>query len=171
MALQQLCELRLFAGSRQTCHRIAVSYFSEELASLIDRQFEGSQLKFGRAVGVDQSMVSRQCAGLSMPDRATVHRLAKALSETQAIPLVVAYLQDHCPLQLRSKVVIQARPQLGKSRSGDSLKIDLARFTTRQRSLIREFMDIVVADPGATSFLEALLKFRDQDESSKHNST
>lgn len=104
-----------------------------------------------------------------MPDRATVDRLAKALSETQAIPLVVAYLRDHCPLELRPKVVIQAKPQLDKSRPGDSLKIDLARFPTRQRSLIREFVDIVIADPRATSFLEALLKFRDQDESSKQN--
>jgi len=150
--------------------QIGVSYFSEEMASLIDRQFEGSQLKFGRAVGIDQSMVSRQCAGLSMPDRATVHRLARALSETQAIPLVVAYLQDLCPLELRPKVAIQAKPQSGKSKSDSGLKIDLARFTTRQRSLIREFMDIVMTDPQATSFLEALLKFRDHAESPKRNS-
>jgi transcriptional regulator with XRE-family HTH domain len=139
------------------------------MASLIDRQFEGSQLKFGRAVGIDQSMVSRQCAGLSMPDRATVHRLARALSETQAIPLVVAYLQDLCPLELRPKVVIQTKPHLGKSKSEEGLIIDLARFTTRQRSLIREFMDIVMTDPGATSFLEALLKFRDRAEFPKHS--
>lgn len=141
-----------------------------EMVSLIDRQFEGSQLKFGRAVGIDQSMVSRQCAGLSMPDRATVHRLARALSETQAIPLVVAYLQDHCPSELRPKVAIQAKPQLGKSKSEDGLKIDLARFTTRQRALIRELIDIVMTDPRAISFFEALLKFRDQAGSPKQNS-
>ena len=140
------------------------------MALLIDRQFEGSQLKFGRAVGIDQSMVSRQCAGLSMPDRATVHRLARALSETQAIPLVVAYLQDLCPLELRPKVAIQANPQLGKSKSEGGLTIDLARFTTRQRSLIRELIDIVMTDPRAISFFEALLKFRDQAGSPKQNS-
>jgi len=59
---------------------------------------------------------------------------------------------------------------LGKSKSEDGLTIDLARFTTRQRYLIREFMDIVMTDPGATSFLEALLKFRDQAGSPKQNS-
>lgn len=147
-----------------------MSYFSVEMASLIDRQFEGSQLKFGRAVGIDQSMVSRQCAGLSMPDRATVHRLARALSEAQAIPLVVAYLQDLCPLELRLKVAIQAKPHLGMPKSEGGLVIDLARFTTRQRSMIHEFMDIVMTDPGATSFLEALLKFRDRAELPKRNS-
>lgn len=105
-----------------------MSYLSAELSALIDEDFDGSQLKFGRAVGIDQSMVSRQCAGLSMPDRATMHRFAKTLTETQAIPLVVAYLQDHCPLQLRPQVVIRAKPQSGKLPANENLKIDLARF-------------------------------------------
>ena len=105
-----------------------------------------------------------------MPEYLGLYRLARALSETQAIPLVVAYLQDLCPLELRPKVAIQAKPQLGKSKSEGGLTIDLARFNTRQRSLIREFMDIVMTDPQATSFLEALLKFRDHAESPKRNS-
>jgi hypothetical protein len=148
-----------------------VSFFSEGLTSLIDRDFEGGQLKFGRSVGIDQSVVSRQCAGLSMPDRATVHRLARALPETQMTPLVVAYLQDLCPLEFRSKVVIRAKSKLCKSGFDRSLKIDLEMLTERQRSLIREFMRIVVTEPHTVSFLEALLKFRDQDESPKDTST
>lgn len=86
-------------------------------------------------------------------------------------PLVVAYLQDLCPLEFRSKVVIRAKPKLGKSGFDRSLKIDLEMLTERQRSLIREFMRIVVTEPHTVSFLEALLKFRDQDESPKDTST
>ena len=147
-----------------------VSYFSAELSALIDRDFGGSQLKFGRTVGIDQSMVSRQCAGLSMPDRATVDRFEKTLTETQAIPLVVAYLQDHCPLQLRPQVVIRAKPQSGKLPANENLKIDLARFSTHQRSLIRGIVDVVVTDPQATQFLESLLKFCNQEDSSAQGS-
>lgn len=144
-----------------------VSHFSAELAALIDRQFEGSQLKFGRAVGIDQSMVSRQCAGLSLPDRATVQRLTQALSDTQSIPLVVAYLRDHCPASLRSRVSIRAKLHPAKMRPGEGLKIDLARFPDAQRTLIRQFVDIVMADPRATAFLSAALKFAGVSNSSK----
>jgi len=44
-------------------------------------------------------------------------------------------------------------------------------LTGRQRALIREFMRIVAMEPQAVSFLEALLKLLDQDESSKSTST
>ncbi len=106
-----------------------------------------------------------------MPDRATIHRLARALPETQMTPLVVAYLQDLCPLEFRSKVVIRVKSKLGKTGFDISLKIDLEMLTGRQRALIREFMRIVAMEPQAVSFLEALLKFLDQDESSKGTST
>ena len=115
-------------------------------------------------------MVSRQCAGLSMPDRATVDRFEKTLSQTQAIPLVVAYLQDHCPLPLRPQVVIRAKPQSGKLPANENLKIDLARFPTHQRALIRGIVDVVVTDPQATQFLESLLKFCNQEDSSAQGS-
>ena len=141
-----------------------VSHFSAELAALIERQFEGSQLKFGRAVGIDQSMVSRQCAGVSLPDRATVQRFTRALSETQSIPLVVAYLQDHCPSSLRSQISIRAKPLSAKVRTGESLKIDLAGHPTRQRALIRQFVDLLVSDPRATTFLSAVLRYMNQPE-------
>jgi len=144
-----------------------VSHFSAELAALIDRQFEGSQLKFGRAVGIDQSMVSRQCAGVSLPDRATVQKFTQALPDSQSIPLVVAYLQDHCPAPLRSKVSIRARLDAPKPRPGEGLKIDLGRFPPPQRTLIRQFVDIVVTDPRATAFLSAALKFMGSPDSSK----
>lgn len=146
-----------------------VSHFSAELAALIERQFEGSQLKFGRAVGIDQSMVSRQCAGLSLPDRATVQKLTQALSDTQSIPLVVAYLRDHCPASLRARVSIRAKPHAAKARPGEALKIDLSRFPDTQRTLIRQFVDIVVTDPRATAFLSAALKFMGSPDSSKKN--
>ncbi|MFM8877875.1 MAG: hypothetical protein ACKOKG_01875, partial [Verrucomicrobiota bacterium] len=138
---------------------MVVSHFSAELAALIERQFEGSQLKFGRAVGIDQSMVSRQCAGVSLPDRATVQRFTRALSETQSIPLVVAYLRDHCPESLRSQICIRAKSPAAKARAGESLKIDLAGLPTRQRTLIRQFTDLMVSDPRATAFLSAALRF------------
>jgi hypothetical protein len=147
-----------------------VSFFSAQLSTLIDQDFDGSQLKFGRAVGIDQSMVSRQCAGLSLPDRATVDRLAKMLSETQAIPLVVAYLQDHCSLPLRPQLVIRAKPQLGKVKASENLKIDLARFPTHQRALIQGFVNIVTTDARATELMGSLIKFCDSNGSPKLNS-
>jgi len=112
-------------------------------------------------------MVSRQCAGVSLPDRATVQKFTQALSDTQSIPLVVAYLQDHCPVPLRSKVSIRARMAVPKTRPGEGLKLDLARFPPPQRTLIRQFVDIVVADPRATAFLSAALKFIGPQDSSK----
>ena len=147
-----------------------VSYFSAELSALIDRDFGGSQLKFGRTVGIDQSMVSRQCAGLSMPDRATVDRFEKTLSQTQAIPLVVAYLQDHCPLPLRPQVVIRAKPQSGKVKASENLKIDLARFPTQQRALIQGFVNIVTTDARAAELMGSLIKFCDPNGFPKLNS-
>ncbi|MEY2787013.1 MAG: hypothetical protein RLZZ34_156, partial [Verrucomicrobiota bacterium] len=87
MTRKQLCERRWFAGDAPSCHKIVVSHFSAELAALIQREFEGSQLKFGRVTGIDQSMVSRQCAGVSLPDRATIGRVTRALPESQSIPL------------------------------------------------------------------------------------
>ena len=136
----------------------AVSYFSAELLALINRDFDGSQLKFIRAVGIDQSMVSRQCAGLIIPGRSTVDRLAKMLSETQAIPLVVAYLQDNCPLHLRPQVVIRAKPQSGKVQVKENLKIDLARFPTHQRVVIQGFINIVTTDSRIAELVSVLIK-------------
>ena len=141
-----------------------MSFFSAQLATLIDQDFDGSQLKFGRAVGIDQSMVSRQCAGLSLPDRATVDRLAKMLSQTQAIPLMVAYLQDHCPLPLRAK------PHSGKVKASENLKIDLARFPTQQRALIQGFVNIVTTDARAAKLMGCLIKFCDPNGFPKLNS-
>ena len=105
-----------------------------------------------------------------MPDRATVDRFEKTLTETQAIPLVVACLQDHCPLQLRPQVVIRPKPQSGKLPANENLKIDLARFPTHQRALIRGIVDVVVTDPQATQFLESLLKFCNQEDSTAQGS-
>ncbi len=136
-----------------------MSYFSAELAALIERRFGGSQLKFGRAVGIDQSVVSRQCAGLAMPDRATVQRLTQALSETQSIPLVVAYLQDHCPASLRSKVAISPRVPSAQPRAAEALQLDLSQYSVRQRSLIRQLMMLVASDPHSMGFLTSVLKF------------
>ncbi len=145
----------------------AVSYFSAELLALINRDFDGSQLKFIRAVGIDQSMVSRQCAGLIIPGRSTVDRLAKMLSETQAIPLVVAYLQDNCPLHLRPQVVIRAKPQSGKVPVKENLKIDLARFPTHQRAVIQGFVDIVTTDAKAAELTDILVNFYKRNGLSK----
>ena len=147
-----------------------VSYFSAELSALIDRDFGGSQLKFGRTVGIDQSMVSRQCAGLSMPDRATVDRFEKTLSQTQAIPLVVAYLQDHCPLPLRPQVVIRAKLPSGKAQARENMKIDLARFPTHQSALIQGIVNIVTTDARAAELIDSLIKFCDPNGLSKPNS-
>jgi hypothetical protein len=154
-----LCETRWFAEDAPSCHKIVVSHFSAELAALIQREFEGSQLKFGRAVGVDQSMVSRQCAGVSLPDRATIGRVTLALPESQSIPLVVAYLLDHCPASLRKRVRVQAGARGEQQGAAEGLRIDLVRLTTRQRDLIRQLADLVVADPRASDLLSALLKF------------
>ena len=139
-----------------------VSYFSAELTALIEQQFEGSQLKFGRAVGIDQSMVSRQCAGLSLPDRATIHRLSQALTEFQVIPLVVAYLQDHCPISIRNKLSIHPAAPMAASGSVEKLQIDIGAFSVRQRGIIRELLAMITADPEATAFLAAVLKFSDR---------
>lgn len=136
-----------------------MSYFSAELAALIERRFGGSQLKFGRAVGIDQSVVSRQCAGLALPDRVTVQRLTQALSETQSIPLVVAYLQDHCPVSLRPKVAISSRAPLAQQLAVDALQLDLSQYSVRQRSLIRQLTMWVASDPNAMVFLASVLKF------------
>lgn len=139
--------------------RKVVSHFSVELAELIKRKYGGSQLKFGRSVGIDQSIISRQCAGVSLPDRTTVRRLAHSLSETQAIPLVVAYLQDLCPATLRTQVAVQALSQTGRSRSAESLQVDLSRFSVRQRTLIRELLELLATDPRSAGFLAAVLGF------------
>ena len=147
-----------------------VSYFSAELSALIDRDFGGSQLKFGRTVGIDQSMVSRQCAGLSMPDRATVDRFEKTLSQTQAIPLVVAYLQDHCPLPLRPQVVIRAKLPSGKAQARENMKIDLARFPTHQSALIQGIVNIVTTDARAAKLMGSLIKLCDPNGFPKLNS-
>lgn len=159
MTRKQLCERRWFAGDAPSCHKIVVSHFSAELAALIQREFEGSQLKFGRVTGIDQSMVSRQCAGVSLPDRATIGRVTRALPESQSIPLVVAYLLDHCPVSLRTRVRVQAGARGAQQRATEGLRIDLGRLTTRQRDLIRQLADLVVADPGASDLLSAFLKF------------
>lgn len=136
-----------------------MSYFSAELAALIERRFGGSQLKFGRAVGIDQSVVSRQCAGLALPDRVTVQRLTQALSETQSIPLVVAYLQDHCPVSLRPKVAISSRVPLAQQLAVDALQLDLAQYSVRQRWLIQQLTLLVASDPHSMAFLASVLKF------------
>ncbi len=116
-------------------------------------------MKFGRAVGIDQSVVSRQCAGLALPDRATVQRLTQALSETQSIPLVVAYLQDHCPVSLRPKVGISPRVPSVQQRAAEALQLDLSQYSVRQRSLIRQLAMWVASDPNAMVFLTSVLKF------------
>jgi hypothetical protein len=107
--------------------------------------------------------VSRQCAGLSLPDRATVDRLAKMLSETQAIPLVVAYLQDHCPSHLRPQVVVRAKPQSGQVQVKENLKIDLAKFPMHQRTVIQGFITIVTTDSRATELIDILIKFYEKN--------
>ena len=135
-----------------------IIYFSDELLALIDRDFDGSQVKFVRTVGVDQSLVSRHCAGLLIPSSSTINRLAETLSATQALPLVVAYLQDHCPLHLRSQVEIRAKPQSGKVQVKENLKIDLARFPTHQRVVIQGFIDIVTTDSRIAELVSVLIK-------------
>jgi len=162
LIVRQLCEIRLFAEYRVNLIQKAVSHFSAELTALIEQQFEGSQLKFGRAVGIDQSMVSRQCAGLSLPDRATIHRLSQALTEFQVIPLVVAYLQDHCPISIRNKLSIHPAAPMAASGSVEKLQIDIGAFSVRQRGIIRELLAMITADPEATAFLAAVLKFSDR---------
>ena len=162
LIVRQLCEIRLFAEYRVNLLQTAVSHFSAELTALIEQQFEGSQLKFGRAVGIDQSMVSRQCAGLSLPDRATIHRLSQALTEFQVIPLVVAYLQDHCPISIRNKLSIHPAAPMAASGSVEKLQIDIGAFSVRQRGIIRELLAMITADPEATAFLAAVLKFSDR---------
>jgi len=162
LILRQLCETRLFAEGLVSLLQKGVSYFSAELTALIEQQFEGSQLKFGRAVGIDQSMVSRQCAGLSLPDRATIHRLSQALTEFQVIPLVVAYLQDHCPISIRNKLSIHPAAPMAASGSVEKLQIDIGAFSVRQRGIIRELLAMITADPEATAFLAAVLKFSDR---------
>ena len=149
-----------------TVIRDFVSHFSAELAGLIERKYGGSQLNFGRSVGIDQSIVSRQCAGVSLPDRSTVRRLALSLSETQAIPLVVAYLHDLCPAPLKPKLAIRAISNAGLSCSAESLQVDLARFSARQRNLIRELLDLLATDPKASAFLSAVLAFIRRPEGS-----
>lgn len=162
LIVQQLCEIRLFAGSLVNLLQKAVSHFSAELTALIEQQFEGSQLKFGRAVGIDQSMVSRQCAGLSLPDRATIHRLTQALTEFQLIPLVVAYLQDHCPMSIRNKLSIHPAAPMEALASVENLQIDIGALSVRQRRIVRELLAMITADPEATAFLAAVLKFSDR---------
>ncbi len=162
LIVRQLCETHLFAEYWVTLLNKGVSYFSAELTALIEDQFEGSQLKFGRAVGIDQSMVSRQCAGLSLPDRATIQRLSHALTEFQLIPLVVAYLQDHCPMSIRSKLLIHPAAPIDALASVENLRIDIGSLSLRQREIIRELLAMITTDPGATAFLEAVLKFSDR---------
>jgi hypothetical protein len=105
-----------------------------------------------------------------MPDRATVDRFEKTLSQTQAIPLVVAYLQDHCPLPLRPQVVIRAKPPSGKAQARENMKIDLARFPTHQSALIQGIVNIVTTDARAAEFFDSLIKFCDTNRLSKPNS-
>lgn len=142
----------------------SVSYFSAELIALIDRDFDGSQLKFIGAVGIDQSMVSRHCAGLLIPGSSTIDRLAKTLSVTQALPLVVGYLQDHCPLHLRPQVEIRAKPQSGKVQVKENLKIDLAKFPMHQRTVIQGFINIVTTDSRAAELGNILIKYYDKNK-------
>jgi hypothetical protein len=145
-----------------------VSFFSAELLALIDRDFDGSQLKFIKAVGIDQSMVSRHCAGLLIPGSSTIDRLAKTLSVTQALPLVVAYLQDHCPSHLRSQVVVRAKPQSGQVQVKENLKIDLAKFPMHQRTVIQGFINIVTTDSRATELINILIKFYEKNNISSN---
>lgn len=132
--------------------------------ALIDRDFDGSQLKFIKAVGIDQSMVSRHCSGLLIPGSSTIDRLAKTLSVTQALPLVVGYLQDHCPLHLRPQVEIRAKPQSGKVQVKENLKIDLAKFPMHQRTVIQGFINIVTTDSRAAELGDILIKFYDKNK-------
>jgi len=104
-------------------------------------------------------MVSRHCAGLLIPSSSTINELAKTLSATQAVPLVVAYLQDHCPLHLRSQIQIQAKPQSGKVQVKENLKIDLARFPMHQRTVIQRFINIVTTDSRTTELMDVLIKY------------
>ena len=166
LIVRQLCEIHLFAEDWVALLQKGVSYFSAELTALIEQQFEGSQLKFGRAVGIDQSMVSRQCAGLSLPDRATIHRLTQALTEFQVIPLVVAYLQDHCPMSIRDKVSIHSVAPIEASASVENLRIDIGSLSLLQRGIVRELLAMITADPEATAFLAAVLKFSDRGSDS-----
>ena len=109
-------------------------------------------------------MVSRHCAGLLIPGSSTIDRLAKTLSVTQALPLVVGYLQDHCPLHLRPQVEIRAKPQSGKVQVKENLKIDLAKFPMHQRTVIQGFINIVTTDSRATELGDILIKYYDKNK-------
>lgn len=136
-----------------------MSFYAGALLDLIRRRFEGNQHRFSKATGIDPSMVSRQCSGISLPDSSTIRKTISGLPPADGAELVVAYLRDICPPSVRALVEINTKPKEPVKEITRTLQplLDVSELPTRDVRIAEEMVRWIKVDPAASAFLSHAL--------------
>lgn len=65
-------------------------------------------------------------------------------------------------MSIRNKLSILPVVPIEALASVENLQIDIGALSVRQRRIVRELLAMITADPEATAFLAAVLKFSDR---------
>lgn len=138
-----------------------MSFFSEELTRVIKEEFAGHQLSLCRKAGISQSILSRQCAGICMPDPSTLEKILEAISPKNQGGLLKAFLIDQCPVSYRSKFKVTPNSDKTNGEGPGASQVDLSDLTPGVRKSVLTLIQHARKNPNAAEFFGATAHFLD----------
>ena len=136
-----------------------MSYFSTELVRILDEEFHGHQLRMAKRAGLSQSILSRQCSGICLPDMGTLEKLLDAVSPKARGPLLKSFLLDQCPSSYRSKFKMTTGSTKANVQTTKDCRIDLSELPPAMQRAVFLFIRQAKENPQASDFIVSTARF------------
>jgi hypothetical protein len=133
-----------------------MSNFSHALQSEIDASGQ-RQSDWAALSGLSQAIISRYCAGISTPDRASMDRLCAALPPATAHRLITAHLADETPPSARDHIVVITNPIPIRQPSPGHADIDALDAPTKKSIL--HIARLALTNPAAADALQSMARY------------
>lgn len=116
-----------------------------------------NSVHLAKKIGVSPSTVSRNASGDTLPSAESFRLMVAAFPERHWAPLILAYMQDSLPQNLRGRVFAEVATKGVEEKAGDdisAISIMLKDFSTTHVEAVRYLVERAGSDP---SVLRALM--------------
>lgn len=115
------------------------------------------QAEWAAKAGLSQSIVSRYCVGASRPDVKSMEKLCAGLADESAQKLLMAYIEDDLPENVRH--LVQIRLTKGSVREDEPTPQEFNALDKKTKKAILFLTRIALKEPDAQAALQSTARY------------